>query len=159
MDFRKHVEECLAELDLRLDEDGSCLIEIDDERECVIVLPEDSEAVLFCVNVALVAELDRDGLYERFLIMNFMDDVTRGAALGLTPDGEVVAIRLTLTATVIGAGDIERIVANLAGLAEWLDQHLRGPGSTARRGEQAASGTELHAPSPDGPNMGTAKYA
>ena len=157
MDFRNYVEERLAELDLRLDEDGSCLVEIDDERECVIVLPEDSETLLFCVNVALVAELDRDGLYKRLLIMNFMDDATRGAALGLTPDGEVVAIRLTLTATDISAGDIERIIANLAGLAERLDHELRESGGATGRGERAASETQAH--TPDEPNMGPAKYA
>ena len=125
MDNRDYVEKYLAELELELDEEGSCLIGIDEERECMILLPEGSETLLFCVNVAPVAELEQDGLLERLLIMNLMDDETGGAALGLTPDGEVVALRLTLHPTDIGGGDIERIVANLADLAERLSKDLK----------------------------------
>lgn len=158
MDVREYVEKHLAELEHGLDEDGSCLIEIDDDRECVIVLPEGSETLLFCVNVAQVAELDRDGLYEHLLIMNFLDDVTAGAALGLTPDGEVLAIRLTLRATDISSGDIERIVANLGNLAERIAHDLKDGRRAARRGE-AAQETAVQAPLDDGPDVGPAKYA
>ena len=158
MDVREYVEKHLAELEHGLDEDGSCLIEIDDDRECVIVQPEGSEMLLFCVNVALVAELDRVGLYEHLLIMNFLDDVTGGAALGLTPDGEVLAVRLTLRATDISGGDIERIVANLGNLAERIAYDLKDRRGAAGAGT-AASESEVQVPSTDGPDGGPAKYA
>lgn len=159
MDTRKYVEKHLADLNREFDEDGSCLIEIDDDRECVIVLPEGAEAILFCVNVAATAELDREGLFEHLLIMNFLDDVTRGASLGLTPDGEVIAIRLTLNATDIGTGDIERIVANLADLAERLERDLKDGHHGAGEGGRAESETAFPAPSSDEPGVGPAKYA
>lgn len=159
MDIRKYIEEHLAELDQELDEDGSCLIEIDDDRECVIVLQEAAETVLFCVNVAAAAEVDYDGLYERLLVINFLDDVTRGAALGLTPDGEVIAIRLTMNARDIGAGDIERIVAKLAELAVRIDRDLKDRRHGAGRSEGRESEAAFSAPSSDEPGVGPAKYA
>ena len=159
MDIRKYVEKHLAELDRKFDEDGSCLIEIDDDRECVIVVPEGAETVLFCVNVAATEELDREGLYEHLLIMNFLDDVTRGAALGLTPDGEVIAIRLTLNGTDIGTGDIERIVANLAELAERLERDLKDRHHGVGKSGRADSETAFPAPPSDDPGAGPEKYA
>ena len=157
MDTRKYINERLAELDLELEADGSCLIEIDEDYECVIVAPEDAETVLFCVNVAPVVEFRREGVHERMLIMNFLDDATSGATLGVTPDGEVVAVRLTLSAQDIGSGDIERIVANLADLAQRLRQNLRewcGASDDDERSE-----TALHAPPSDEPSAGPTEYA
>ena len=159
MDIRKYIEERLADLNQGFDEDDSCLIEIDDDRECVIVLQEAAETVLFCVNIAEAAELDHDGLYERLLVINFLDDVTRGAALGLTPDGEVIAIRLTMNARDIGAGDIERIVAKLAELAERLDRDLKDRRHRAGESEGMESEAAFPAPSSDEPGVGPAKYA
>ena len=159
MDTRKYIEEHLADLNQELDEDGSCLIEIDEDRECVIVLQEAAETVLFCVNVAAAEELNHDGLYERLLVMNFLDDMTRGTALGLTPDGEVIAIRQTLNARDIGSGDIERIVARLAELAVRIDRDLKDRRHGAGQSEGAESEAAFPAPSSDEPEVGPAKYA
>lgn len=108
---------------VELDEAGQAVFELDDDRECLIGLAENGEALALCVNVAPVLLDDRQALFRHLLVMNFEDAATRGAALGLTPEDEIV-LRLTRPADALDAEALERLIGNLAVLARDLGSEL-----------------------------------
>ena len=87
-------------------------------------MPTGADATLFCVNVAPVVTNEREALFKQLLVLNFTDEVTEGATLGLVPDGEEIVLRYTRDAEDLNYADVECILCNLIELAKKLEQML-----------------------------------
>lgn len=131
LDFGKQIGESLE-----LDDDRTCVFELSDDHECLIAVSENGEAVTICVNVAPVEMTSREALFRHLLVMNYQDEVTEGATLGLTEEGDEIVLRLTRPGEGLDSASLERLVGNLATLAERLGAELM----TWQEREAAAGG-------------------
>lgn len=154
MNARSHVEAMLRDFGhevgtpLVFDDEGLCVLEVGDDVECLIAMPAQSDAVGFCVNVAPVIG-EREAFFAHLLTLNFTDEATQGAALGLEESGSEVVARYTVPAERLQHGDFARIVTNLADLAlqlrerltAWQEERLRAaPAPSGAAEERAGAG-------------------
>lgn len=150
---RDHLEDLMRRFGETIDEpltfneEGTCIFPVGEDRECLVSIPQDADAALFCVNVAPVLMHQPEPLFRHLLTLNFTDELTEGATLGLTADGEEIVVRYTKDATALHHTDIERVIGNLVHLAERLDttltdwqrsQHVTSSAPEADRDEDPA---------------------
>lgn len=130
MSARDRLEQSLADFGkqigepLELDDARTCVFELSDDHECLVAVSESGEAVTICVNVAPVVMASREALFRHLLVMNYRDEVTEGATLGLTEEGDEIVLRLTRPGDGLDVATLERLVGNLATLAEKLGSEL-----------------------------------
>ena len=129
--------------DLAFDADGVCVFALGAAREGMIAVPEDGQAALFAVSVAPVPADAPEALFRHLLVLNFTDELTEGAAIGLAGEDEHIVLRYTADADALDLARVQRIVGNLtaaaarleAALAAW--QQARPPSGAARDADSA----------------------
>ena len=149
---RKHIESLLGPLsqdlgeDLSFDENDVCVFAAGKGRDGLIAMPKDGQAALFAVSVAPVSSDRPEALFRHLLVLNFTDELTEGAALGLAGEDAHIVLRYTADADALDLAAVQRIIGNLAAAAARLEAAL-----AAWQQEQGPTGAAPQADSADEP--------